>query len=70
MGKDTYKGWEISYNPPPVPVRSFDWIAVHPDYEAWTEDGDWTSNGLCLHAPNREELIVEIDEREAEMADV
>jgi hypothetical protein len=69
MDKDIYKGWEISYNPPPIPVRSYDWIAMLPEYEAWTEAGCWVSNGLCLHAPNRAELTHNIDEWEAEMAD-
>lgn len=57
-----YKGWEISHNPPPIPVRSFDWVAMHRDYEAWTEDGRWVTNGLCLHAANREELTAAIDD--------
>ena len=65
--KDIYKGWEISYNPPPIPVRSCDWVAMHPVYEAWTEDEQWVSNGLCLHAPNREELLAEIDAWELDM---
>jgi hypothetical protein len=69
MAKDIYKNWEISYNPPPIPVRDFDWVAMHPDYEAWTEEGIWVSNNLCLHAANREELLAEIEEWEAEMAD-
>lgn len=66
--KETHKGWEISHNPPPVPIRSFDWIAVHPDYEAWTEDGEWVSNNLILHAANKRELFAEIDEWELENA--
>lgn len=70
MGKhqDIYRGWEISYNPPPIPVRSCDWIAMHPDYEAWTDEGRWVSNGLCLHAPNKAELIEAIEEWELENA--
>lgn len=69
MDKQTHKGWVLNYNPPPIPVRSFDWVAIHPDYEAWTEDGEWVSNNLSLHAPNKKELLLAIDEWELEMAD-
>jgi len=69
MARETYKGWEIDYNPPPIPVRSFDWVAIHPDYEAWTDEGRWQSNGLTLNAPNKDELLLAIDEWELEMAD-
>ena len=65
---DTYKRWEISYAPPPIPIRSFDWTAIHPDYEAWTDEGEWTSNDLCVHAPNRQELLQAIDGWEADNA--
>lgn len=69
MGPHQYKGWEISYNPPPIPVRSCDWIAMHPDYEAWSDDGTWQSNGLCVHAPNKAELLEAIDAWELENAE-
>ena len=65
---ETYKGWDISYAPPPIPVRSFDWTATHKDYEAWMEDGDWQHNGLCLHAPNRSELLQAIINWDADNA--
>jgi len=63
---ETYRGWDISYAPPPIPVRSFVWTATHKNYEAWMEDGDWRSNDLCLHAPNKAALIAEIDDWEYE----
>ena len=68
MGSMTYKGWDISHNPPPIPVRDFDWVAVHPNYDAWQEDGDWTSNGMLIHAPSRAELMDAVDEWEEENA--
>lgn len=61
MKPDTYRGWSISFNPPPIPLRSHDWRAHHPDYDAWTDDGYWTDNGKKVHAATREELIAEID---------
>jgi hypothetical protein len=68
MTQEKYKRWDISYDPSPTPIRAFDWVAIHPDYEAWTEDGEWQSNGLCVHAPNRKELLEAIDEWELENA--
>lgn len=29
----TYRGWLVRYDPPPIPVRDFDWTATHPDYD-------------------------------------
>ena len=66
MGTVTYKGWELRHEPPPVRARDFDWVAIHPQYDCWMEDGDWESNGMCIHAPNRQELMDAIDEWEAE----
>jgi hypothetical protein len=68
MAQEKYKRWDISHAPSPTPIRAFDWIAIHPDYEAWTEDGQWVSNGLCVHAPNRKELLEAVDEWELENA--
>lgn len=62
MTQDAYRGWSISYDPPPIPYRGADWTAVHPDYDAWTEDGSWTDNGMKVSAASREALIIEIDD--------
>jgi hypothetical protein len=32
--KDTYRGWTIHYDPPPIPIRNFDWQAYGPNYDA------------------------------------
>jgi len=61
MADETYKEWIVRYDPPPIPTRDLDWIAVHPNYDGWTQDGEWVSNGMCIHAPSREALIEEID---------
>lgn len=61
--RDTYRGWTISYDPPPIPIRDFDWRATGPNYDAsyeGAEDG-WVDNGEKASAPTREALIAEID---------
>lgn len=60
---DTYRGWTISYDPPPIPIRDFDWRATGPNYDAsyeGPEDG-WVDNGEKAEAPTRAKLIEEID---------
>lgn len=63
-----YKGWEIRFDPPPIPVRDFDWVAIHPQYEGWQEDGRYVSNGMIVNAPNYDALITEIDDWEYDNA--
>ncbi len=61
---DTYRGWSIHYDPPPIPWRGADWRATGPNYDAWTEgEGEWADNGEKAEAPTREALIAEIDAR-------
>lgn len=60
---NTYRGWTISYDPPPIPIRSFDWTGTSPDFDAsyeGEEDG-WVSNGQQVSAGSRDALIAEID---------
>ena len=60
---DNYRGWTISYDPPPIPIRDFDWQATGPNYDAsyeGPEDG-WVDNGEKAEARTRELLLVEID---------
>lgn len=60
---DTYRGWTISYDPPPIPIRDFDWRATGPNYDAsyeGAEDG-WVDNGEKASATTRGALIAEID---------
>ena len=60
---DTYRGWSISFDYPPIPMRCFDWSATSPDYDAsWEgEEDGWVSSGTQLHASTREDLIAEIE---------
>ena len=69
MTVDTHRRWRLYYEPTPIPVRDFDWTATHPDYDAWTDDGVWTDNGLKAFAATREELCAEIDAIEDERAE-
>lgn len=64
----THRGWTIRFDPPPVPYRDFDYVATHPDYDVWMEDGEEVSNGKIVHAPTLNRLIVEIDNWEKENA--
>jgi hypothetical protein len=59
----THRGWSISYDPKPIPIRAFDWTATHPDYDAsWEgEEDGWVDNGLKVSAATREALCEEID---------
>lgn len=59
MANEPYRGWDISYDPPPIPIRQFDWQGTHPDY-----DGDEDSR--FLQAATLEELKADIDEFEDE----
>jgi hypothetical protein len=56
-----YRGWTISYDPPPIPWRGADWTATHPNYDASYEDGSWHGNGKSVEAASLDELIREID---------
>lgn len=52
----TYRGYHISYDPPPIPYRGFDWHFVHQDYD----EGD-NRYGSCA---SEAECRAEIDEIE------
>lgn len=68
FGTVYYKGWEVRFDPPPIPVRDFDWVAIHPNYEGWVEEGEYVSNGLVVHAPSKTALRQAIDAWELENA--
>jgi hypothetical protein len=65
-GDVTYRGWTISYDPPPIPVRDCDWQFSHPDFDAsyeGPEDG-WVGNGLCGSGASVEDCKAQIDDME------
>jgi hypothetical protein len=63
---EVYRGYQISYCPPPIPDRRFDWSWCSENYDAWTDDGDWRDNGLAGHSASLEEAKRDIDEQIAE----
>lgn len=63
----TYRGWSISFDYPPIPIRSMDWSATSPDYDCdCGQDGFFKCAGEMFQAGSYEELIAQIDEYEAE----
>ena len=47
-----HRGWTISYDPPPIPCRDFDWSATGPNFDAsyeGAEDG-FVGNGQQVFA--------------------
>lgn len=57
MALETYRGWHIHYDPPPIPVRNCDW-------QFWHEEYDGPGDNRSGHAPSLETAKAEIDERE------
>ncbi len=51
-------GWQIDYNPKPIPDRRFDYDFVHEEY-----DGE---NGLCGSGQSKEDCIEQINELQQE----
>jgi len=58
----TYRGWNVNYDYPPIPIRSADWSATSPDYDVdCDEDGFHVCSGQQVHAATYEALCAEID---------
>ena len=58
-----YRGWDIRYDPPPIPTRCFDYQATGPNYDAsreGEEDG-WTDNGEKASGGSLAEVCADID---------
>lgn len=45
--RESYRGFVISYDPPPIPVRTMDWHYVHSDYDG-AEDANDNRCGDCV----------------------
>lgn len=57
-----YKGWDISFDAKPIPIRSFDWTATSPDYDCdGDSEGFFVCSGQQVSAATYEELLVEIE---------
>ena len=65
----THRGWTISYDQPPIPIRSFDWCATHPNYDVDCDQDGFFDNGMKVNAATYEELLEEIDTFEAVLAE-
>ena len=62
MTTRTYRGWNVSYDHPPIPTRLFDWSATSPDYDVdCDQDGFFACGGQIIHAATYELLTAEID---------
>ena len=64
-----YKGWEISVDMPPIPIRDYDWTATHPQYDVDCDQDGFHDNGMKVHAATYKELLAEIDAFEADLED-
>lgn len=59
----SYKGWQISFDMPPIPTDAFDWCATSPDYDVdCDQDGFYKCGGHIVHAATYEDLLQEIED--------
>lgn len=58
-----YRHFVIAYDPPPIPIRGFDWEFVHEDY-------DGPNDNRCGRAGSLEEAMATIDELSEATAEV
>lgn len=56
---ETYRNWQITYDPPPIPVRNCDW-------QFWHEDYDGPEDNRCGYAASLADAKAEIDAIEDE----
>jgi len=62
MQRIRYGNWHIQYDPPPIPVRHWDWQFWHDDYDGAPDSNDNRSGA----AASLDAAKAEIDEREAD----
>lgn len=55
--RESYRDWQIAYDPPPIPARTCDWQFWHNDYDGAPDANDNRSG----HAPTLEQAKAEID---------
>lgn len=60
---ETYRGWHIHYDPPPIPTRNCDWRFWHDDFDGAPDANDNRSGS----AESLEAAKAEIDEREFDL---
>lgn len=54
---ETYRNWNINYDPPPIPSRDCDWHFAHVDFDGAPDAND----NRCGHAASLEAAKAEID---------
>lgn len=62
MNAIDYRGYHIRFDPPPIPVRSFDWSWVHDDYDGAPDGND----NRCGASASLEQAKADIDEQIAD----
>ena len=60
-----YRGYTISYDPPPIPMRSSDWAFVHDDYDGAPINSESDDGGdrRCGYGASVEDCKQQIDEQ-------
>lgn len=53
-----YRGFIITYDPPPIPIRSCDWQFVAEGYDGAPDSGDYR----CGSAATEDDAMEQIDE--------
>lgn len=61
-----YGPWTIYFDPPPIPVRSFDWCFVHEDYDGAPDGCDNRGGAVATFA----DALNACDEIEDEASDI
>ena len=62
MNKVAYRGWWITYDPPPIPTRNCDWQYWHDDYDGAPMYGDeGPADNRCGSAASEADAMAEID---------
>ena len=57
--------WTISYDPPPIPVRDWDYVGIHEDYDgAPTYSDEAPSDQRCVRGKSVEDVIEQIKDME------
>jgi len=53
----------------PIQTRDLDWSAVTDDYDAWTEDGEWTSTHPIGRGAIEADAVADLEAQLDEMED-
>lgn len=59
--------WTISYDPPPIPDRSMDYVGVHEDYDGAPLHSEGSpSDHRCVRGASVADVVQQIEEMESE----